>query len=113
MELQDRQDDFKSRGAALFVLGSKPETVDMAKEKVTEHLITYPILYDADTSVARKVGLWSDRMDMPFMGYVVIDKSGRVAAADQVLSEAKGAAPKNISEILNALDATRKAAAVP
>ena len=60
MELQDRQDDFKSRGAALFVLGSKPETVDMAKEKVTEHRLTYPILYDADTSVARKVGLWSD-----------------------------------------------------
>ena len=113
MELQDRQDYFKSRGAALFVLGSKPETVDMAKEKVTEHRITYPILYDADTSVARKVSLWSDRMDMPFMGYVVIDKAGRVAAADQVLSEAKGAAPKNISEILNALDGTRKAAAVP
>jgi len=40
VELQDRQDDFKSRGAALFVLGSKPETVDVTKEKVTEHRIT-------------------------------------------------------------------------
>jgi len=52
-------------------------------------------------------------MDMPFMGYVVIDKSGRVVASDLVLSEAKGAAPDNIDEILSALDATRKAAAVP
>ena len=111
MELQDRQDDFKSRGAALLVLGSKPESLDVAQAKARQHGITYPILRDADTSVTRKVGLWSDRMDMPFMGYVVINKSGRVAATDQVLSEARGAATNNIDEILNALDATQKAAA--
>ncbi len=113
MELQDRQDDFRSRGAALLVLGSTPESQAAATQKASEHGITYTILYDADTSVTRKVGLWSDSMEMPFMGYVIIDRSGRVAAADQVLSEARGAAPDNIDEILSALDGVRKAVAVP
>lgn len=113
MELQDRQDDFEARGAALLVLGSKPEPIDVTREKAMEHGITYPLLYDADTSIARRVGLWSDRMEMPFMGYLVVDRSGRIIAGNRVLSEAKGAAPENIDEILTALDAARKAAAVP
>ena len=111
MELQDRQDDFTSRGAALLVLGSKPEPLDVATAKAEEHGITYPILHDAVTAVTRALGLWSDRMEMPFMGYVVIDRSGTVVAGDRVLSEAGGDAPDNIDKILSALDGARKAAA--
>ena len=103
-ELQERQGDFSSRGATLLVLGSKPESVDVGRAKAEEHGITYPILHDAGTSVTRNVGLWSDSMQMPLMGYVVIDRSRRIAAADQVLSEVRGAAPANIDEILSALD---------
>ncbi len=111
MELQDRQGDFKARGAALFVLGSQPEPVDVARAKATSHSITYPIMYDANTSVTRKVGLWSDQMEMPFMGYIVIDMSGRIVAGEQALSEAKGAAPANIERILSALEKPRQGAA--
>lgn len=38
------------------------------------------------------------------MGYVVIDKSGRIASGEQVLSEEPGAAAENIDEILGALE---------
>ncbi len=100
MELQGRQGEFRAKGAALFVLGSRPESMDMAKSKASSDGITYPILYDAQTNATRKVGLWSDRMGMPFMGYVIIDKSGRAAAGDQVLSEATGSASANIDLIL-------------
>lgn len=100
MELQGRQGDFQAKGAALFVLGSRPESMETAKAKSSSHNITYPILYDADTAATRQIGLWSDQMDMPFMGYVIIDKSGRFAAGEQVLSEAGGSAAKNVDHIL-------------
>ena len=100
MELQGRQGDFQARGAALLALGSRPESIDTAKAKASTHGVTYPILYDDQTSATRQVGLWSNQMEMPFMGYVIIDKSGRVAAGDQVLSEASDAAPANINRML-------------
>lgn len=110
MELQGRQTDFEEDGAALVVLGSLPESMDAATNQARSHGITYPILYDAGTSVTRRLGLWSDVMEMPFMGYVIIDKSGRIVAGDQVLSEAKGAAAKNIERILSALHSPSAAA---
>ncbi len=72
----------------------------MAKSKASSDGITYPVLYDADTAVTRQLGLWSDHMQMPWMGYVVIDKSGRLAAREQVLSEAGGSASKNVDRVL-------------
>ena len=42
-------------------------------------------------------------MDMPFMGYVIIDKSGKVVAGDQMLSEANGDAPHNVDLMLSVL----------
>ena len=110
MELQGRQTDFGEKGAALVVLGSLPESMEAATNKAKSHGITYPILYDAETSVTRKVGLWRDVMEMPFMGYVLIDKAGRIVGGDQILSEAKGAAPKNIDQILSALERAQEAA---
>ena len=110
MELQERQGDFEERGAALFVLGSLPESVEAATNQAKSHGITYPILYDGQTSATRKVGLWSDVMEMPFMGYVIIDRSGRIVGGDQVLSEATGAAPKNLEQILSALERAQEAA---
>jgi len=103
VELQDRQGQFEQEGAALVVLGSLPESIDAATNKARSHGITYPIVYDAGTSVTRTLGLWSDRMEMPFMGYVIIAKSGRIVGGEQILSEAKDAAPENIDEILQAL----------
>ncbi len=109
MELQGRQAEFAQRDAQLVVLGSLPEPIDVAKKDAEQRGITYPLVYDAETSVTKKLGLWSDMMDMPWMGYLIIDKSGRVAASDLQLSEAKGAGPANVDTILAALDGSRQA----
>jgi peroxiredoxin len=109
VELQGQQKEFERRGAVLMVLGSVPEPVDVAEDKARSHGITYPILYDEGTGVTRDLGLWSDHMQMPWMGYVIIDRSGRIVDGEQVLSEAKGAAPENIELILSALERAQEA----
>jgi len=109
VELQADQGKFSQRDAQLVVLGSRPESVEVAKQSANQRGITYTLLRDAETNVTKKLGLWSDHMDMPWMGYLVIDKSGRVAASELQLSEAKGAAPETVAAILGALDRSRQA----
>lgn len=104
IELQSRQGDFENRGAALLVLGSQPEPMNVAQQNAQAYGISYPLLHDAGTSVTKELGLWSDQMQMPWMGYLVIDKAGRVVASELQLAEAKGAAPRNVDAILAALD---------
>ncbi len=103
VELQARQGEFRNKAASLIVLGSRPESMDTAKSKALNYGLTFPILYDAQTDATRSVGLWSDQMDMPFMGYVIIGKSGKLVAGDQILSEADGDAAKNVDLMLSAL----------
>lgn len=88
----------------LVVVGSEPEPIEVATAEAARRGIDYPLLYDADQTVTRRLGLWSDRMEMPFMSYVVIDASGRIAASEQVLGEQPGAGGTNVDEILDALD---------
>lgn len=107
VELQGRQEEFEARDTKLVVLGSLPEPLDVTQSNVAEHQITYTLLHDAETNVTKKLGLWSDHMEMPWMSYMIIDKSGRVAASDLQLSEAKGAGPANVDEILGALSEPR------
>lgn len=55
-------------------------------------------------------------MDMPYMGYVIIGKSGRIVAGDPILSEANGAAPENVDlmlSVLTRIQATEAAAVTP
>jgi peroxiredoxin len=103
VELQARQGEFQTKAASLIVLGSRPESMDTAKTKALSYGLTFPILYDSQTNATRSVGLWSDQMDMPFMGYVIIGKSGNVVAGDQILSEADGDGPHNVDLMLSAL----------
>jgi peroxiredoxin len=109
--LQGRQADFEQRNAKLVVLGSPPESADTAKSHAESHQITYPLLYDEKASVTKQLGMWSDGMEMPWMGYLIIDKSGKVAGSDLMLSEADGAGPENVDTILAALDAAQQAEA--
>lgn len=111
VELQERQGEFEERDAQLVVLGSLPEPMDVAKREAESRGITYPLLYDAEASVTKRLGLWSDHMEMPWMGYLIIDRSGRVVASELQLSEAKGAAPENIELILSALERAQESAA--
>lgn len=106
VELQERQGEFENRDAQLVVLGSLPEPMDVAKRDAEQRGITYTLLHDAETNVTKELGLWSDHMEMPWMGYLIVDRSGRVVASDLALSESKGAAPANVDAILAALEAS-------
>ena len=110
-ELEGRQADFEQRDAKLVVLGSLPESVGFARSEAQRRHLTFSLLHDANTSVAQELGLWSDDMEMPWMGYLIIDKSGRVAGSDLMLSEAPGAGPENVDTILAALDGAQQAEA--
>ena len=110
VELQARLPEFQKRDAVMVVLGSKPESMELARQKAAENKITYPLLYDATTNTEKKLGLWSEMMQMPWMGYMIIDRSGRVVASDLQLSEAKGASPSIVRDILRALDKARATA---
>ena len=45
-----------------MVLGSKPESAKLALDQIARYGITYTLLYDADTSVTKDIGLWSYSM---------------------------------------------------
>jgi len=111
VELQGRQKEFEDRDALLVVLGSLPESADTARREAETRGITYPLLYDAETAVTKELGLWSDHMEMPWMGYLIIDKAGKVAGSDLMLSEAPGAGPESVDMILAALDGAQQAEA--
>lgn len=109
-ELQQRAPEFEAADASLVVLGS--ETGQMGRNTAMKHGVTaYPLLQEsAPYPFMRSIGMWSDMMRMPFMGYVIIDKSGTIIAGEQAsLSEARGAAPANVDQILSALTKAREA----
>jgi peroxiredoxin len=110
-ELQGRQADFEQRDAKLVVLGSRPESPDLQRSEAQRRHLTYSLLYDANASVTQKLGMWSEHMEMPWMGYLIIDRSGKVAGSDLALSEATGAGPENVDTIVAALDAAQQAEA--
>ena len=103
-ELERRAPDFAAANANLAVLGY--EIGETGSNTAAKHGITsYPLLQEgASHTFTRSIGMWSDMMDMPFMGYVIIDKSRKIVTGEQTgLSEARGAAPANVDKLLSAL----------
>lgn len=102
--LQARAGEFTAANATLVALGS--ETGQTGRTTAANRGITaYPLLQEGGSnSFTRSIGMWSDMMGMPFMGYAIIGKDGKILAGEQAsLSEAKGAAPSNVDAILAAL----------
>ena len=111
-ELQKRAPEFAATNANLVVLGY--ETGQAGKNTATKHGITsYPLLQEgAPHTFTKSIGMWSDMMGMPFMGYVIVDKAGKIVGGEQTsLSEARGAAPANVDQLLKALSKSRAVAA--
>lgn len=108
MELQARAGEFEAVDAVLIGLGY--EVGQEGEKTVAQNGITsYPLLQETPRGpITRSLGLWSDQMDMPFMGYIIIDRSGRIVAREQVLNELPGAAPASVDRILAALEEARK-----
>lgn len=111
-ELQRRAPDFDAANASVVVLGS--ETGQTGKNTASKHGVTsYPLLQEgAPHTFTKSIGMWSDHMNMPWMGYVIIDKSGKIVSGEQMgLSEARGAAQQNVDKLLAALRKARGNAA--
>lgn len=107
-ELERRAADFEAADAAVVGLGY--EIGQTGQNTATKHSVqSYPLLQEGKPNTfTRSIGMWSDMMGMPFMGYVVIDKSGNIVAGDQTsLSESPGAARRNVDKLLAALGGAR------
>ena len=109
MKLQDDYAQIQATGAKLVVIDSEDGptartfAVRAAQASKDKQMAAFPFLYEANGPVLRSLGMWSDMMGMAWMGYLVIDKSGRVVATNQNLSEQPGASVQSVSEILKAI----------
>lgn len=111
-ELERRAPEFKATDAELVVLGY--ETGQTGRNTAQALGVkSYPLLQEGPPNrFTRDIGMWSDHMAMPWMGYLIIDRSGRIVAREQMgLSEAKGAAPANVDALLAALAKAREKSA--
>lgn len=77
-KLPKKIDALTAEGAAvLAVSGDNPD----AAARLTQELgLPFPILSDPRMAVVRAFAMYGDSMGMPEMGYVVVDKQGRIRA---------------------------------
>lgn len=79
-KLQPKVGDLTAEGAA--VLGVSNDTPEMAARLAKELGLPFQILSDPRMEVIRAYGMKGAGMDMADMGYVVIDKQGRIRARE-------------------------------
>lgn len=77
-KLPKKLDALTAEGAA--VLGISGDRTDEAARLIKELGLPFPILSDPRMAVVRAFSMYSDSMGMPEMGYVIIDKQGRIRA---------------------------------
>jgi peroxiredoxin len=75
-KLPNKIDAVTAEGAA--VLGISGDSADAAARLTKDLGLPFPILSDPRTAVVRAFAMYGDSMGMPEMGYVVIDKQGRI-----------------------------------
>lgn len=75
-KLPKKVDALTAEGAA--VLAVSGDSSDAAARLVKELGLSFPILSDPRMAAVRAFGMFGDSMGMPEMGYVVIDRQGRI-----------------------------------
>jgi peroxiredoxin Q/BCP len=100
-KLPNKVDALTAEGAA--VLGISGDSTDAAASLTTELGLPFPILSDPRMAVVRAFAMYGDSMGMPEMGYVVIDKQGRIRSRriDRRFGE-------NVDSIVRALRAAKQ-----
>ena len=100
-KLPKKVDALTAEGAA--VLGISGDKTDQAARLIKELGLPFPILSDPRMAVVRAFTMYSDSMGMPEMGYVVIDKQGRIRTrqVDRRFGE-------NVDSIVRALRAAKQ-----
>ena len=68
--------DIGREGAAVLAVSS--DTPEVQRRLAEELKLTFPLLSDPRMSVIRAYGMKGDGMDMADMGYVIVDKQGRI-----------------------------------
>ena len=74
--LPKKVDAITAEGAA--VLGVSGDTLAAATRLQQDLGLSFPLLADPQNKVARACGMFGAAMGMPEMGYIVIDKQGRI-----------------------------------
>ena len=100
-KLPTKVDALTAEGAA--VLGISGDSTDAAARLIKELGLPFPILSDPRMAVVRGFAMYGDSMGMPEMGYVVIDKQGRIRTrqVDRRFGE-------NVDSIVRALRAAKQ-----
>lgn len=78
VKLQRRLDELTSEGAAVFAMSI--DTQEQASRIAQQFGLTFPILSDPGMQVIQRYGLKGEGMKMADLGYVVIDRTGRIVA---------------------------------
>jgi thioredoxin-dependent peroxiredoxin len=76
VKLQRRLPELAAEGAAVFAVSSDPP--EQARKVVEEYRLSFPVLSDPRMEVIRPYGMKGDAMEMADLGYVVIDRDGRI-----------------------------------
>lgn len=102
-KLPKQIDALTAEGAA--VLGISGDSPDAATGLIKDLGLPFPILSDPRMAVVRAFAMYGDSMGMPEMGYVVIDKQGRIRTrqVDRRFGE-------NVDSIVRALRAAKREA---
>ena len=100
-KLPNKVEALTAEGAA--VLGISGDSTDAAARLIKELGLPFPILSDPRMAVVRAFAMYGDSMGMPEMGYVVIDKQGRIRSrqVDRRFGE-------NVYSIVRALRAAKQ-----
>lgn len=76
VKLPNKIDALTTTGAAVFAVSN--DSTEGAARLAKELGLPFPILSDPQMGVVRAFAMYGDSMGMPEMGYVVIDKQGRI-----------------------------------
>lgn len=78
VKLPKNIDALTAEGAAVFAVSG--DSTDAAARLAKELDLPFPLLSDPRMAVVRAFAMYGDSMGMPEMGYVVIDRQGRIRA---------------------------------
>ncbi|HXK34459.1 MAG TPA: redoxin domain-containing protein [Dehalococcoidia bacterium] len=77
-KLPKKVDALTAEGAAVLAISG--DTTEAAARLSQELGLPFPILSDPRAAVVRAFAMYGESMGMPEMGYVVIDRQGRIRA---------------------------------
>ena len=76
VKLQRRLPEPAAAGAAVLAVSTDPP--EQARQVVEQFHLSFPVLSDPRMEVIRPYGMKGDGMEMADLGYVVIDRDGRI-----------------------------------